>query len=173
MTNAAHILFDWGTGSETRKTDDAMAAPFGDVPASPGNAATAEAIAAIEGIRKTGKRGRKSREEIEAEARRKQEEFAAEFATLFDPEQWAGICRSPADLMLHLTKRPLWDVTDREIKPMATGAANSARLFLRTDPKWVALAMFFISTAQIYGTRIAMNLNQAAKERAERERKPS
>lgn len=159
--------FDWRASSETEKQSDAMGAPFGDVPSNPADPATTQAHEILEAARKSRKPGRRSREEIAAETQRQQEQFAKEYEQLFNPEVWGGICRSPADLMLHITKKDLWRIEDRELKPLATGAANTARLFLRTDPKWVALTMFLISMTQIYGTRIALHVAQTRKEKAE------
>lgn len=159
--------FDWGTRSEAEQKSESMGAPFGDMAASPVSAADSQANEALESVRK-GKRGRRSREELEAEAARQQASFAKEYETLFDPDVWGGICRSPADLMLHITKKDLWRIEDRELKPLAIGASNTARLFLRTDPKWVALTMFLISISQIYGTRIALHIAQNKKDKAEK-----
>lgn len=156
--------FDWGTGEE--KKSDVMATPFGDVPATPGSGATQEAAKALESVR--GKRGRRSREEVAEDERRRLEQFAQEYAKLFDPNVWKGICRSPADLMLVATKRDLWRIEDKELEPLSVGAANTARLFLKTDPKWVALTMFLISFAQIYGGRAAIHIAQARKEAREK-----
>lgn len=162
--------FDWGVSRQSEQASVDMGAPFGDVPASPVSAADSQAKEALDSVRKS-KRGRKSREELEEISRRETEEFAKEYATLFDPDVWGGICRSPADLMLHITKKDLWRIEDRELKPLAIGASNTARLFLRTDPKWVALTMFLISLTQIYGTRAALHIAQAKKEREEKKEK--
>lgn len=167
MSESKPFSFDWRTGSEAEPKGEPLGAPLSSVASSPVNAADTQAHEALETARKTGKRGRKSREEIEAETRRQQEDFAKEYATLFDPDVWGGICRSPADLMLHITKKDLWRIEDRELKPLAIGASNTARLFLRTDPKWVALTMFLISVSQIYGTRIALHMAEKRKEKAQ------
>jgi hypothetical protein len=159
--------FDWGTGSAGGEKSDVMGTTESGLAHSPVGAADKEATEQIETARRS-KRGRKSREEIEAEARRVREEFAKEYEKLFDASVWGGICRSPADLMLHLTKRDLWRIEERELEPLAVGASNTARLFLRTDPKWVALTMFLISLSQIYGARIAIHVAQVRKEKTER-----
>jgi|SRR5215831_8636530 len=161
--------FDWGTGSESGKEGNALGTAESGLSSSPVDAATAQAAEQIAEVRRS-KRGRKSREELAEEARRAREEFAKEYEKLFDSAVWGGICRSPADLMLHLTKRDLWRIEDRELEPLAVGASNTARLFLQTDPKWVALTMFLISLSQIYGARIAIHIAQARKEKLEKSR---
>lgn len=163
------LPFDFGIGGTSSAQGVTMDAPKGGMASAESGAASTEASAHLEAIR-TGKRGRRSNAEIEADKARAREELSQEFATLFDPEQWGAICRSPADLMLHISKRDLWRIEDRELKPLAVGAAHTARLFLRTDPKWIALFMFSLSLMQIYGSRIALHIAQSKKEERDKAR---
>lgn len=160
--------FDWGAGGTSEPQGIAMDTNKSSLSPDPSSAGTAEAGAHIEAVR--AKRGRPSRDSAESVAQREKirEQLAQEFATLFAPEYWEGIVRGPADLMMHVSGRELWNVPDKEIKPLATGAAHTARLFLQTDPKWIALIMFSVSLTQVYGARIALHMSALKKEARER-----
>lgn len=166
------LPFDFGASVAGESSRVNLDAGKSGVSADPASTASTEASAHIDEVRK-GKRGRRSNAEIEVDRERAREELSREFATLFDPEQWGAICRGPADLMLHLSKRDLWRIEDRELKPLAVGAAHTARLFIRSDPKWIALIMFSVSMMQIYGARIALHIAQSKKEERERARQPA
>lgn len=163
--------FEFGSegGTESKPMDTGKS----DVPASAPNAAASEATAHIEAVR--SKRGRPPRDDAKSVADRERirEELTREFATLFAPEYWEGIVRGPADLMLAVSKRELWNVPDKELKPLAMGAAHTARLFLQTDPKWIALFMFSVSLTQVYGARFAIHIAQMRKEERERKERGS
>lgn len=164
MSETNPFSFSPGASGASDKTREPMGANQGGVASVPNDPAIAQAREAIDSARK--RRGRRSKEEIDAEEQARRARFEQEYATLFEPKQWGAICRSPADLMLHMTGRKLWEVEERELEPLAVGAAHTARMFLQTDPKWVALTMFAISLTQIYGTRIAIHISQMRTERA-------
>lgn len=165
--------FRFEFGSESRAEGKPVDSPKSDVSTAAPNAAAAEATAHIEAVR--GKRGRPSKDDPKsiADRERIREELSREFATLFAPEYWEGIVRGPADLMLAVSKRELWNVPDKELKPLAMGAAHTARLFLQTDPKWIALFMFSVSLTQVYGARFAIHVAQMRKEERERKERGS
>jgi hypothetical protein len=160
--------FDFGFGkpSESGTVDTSKST----IPLGSAGAASAEADAHIKEVRK--RRGRPpSGSQLEDSPEQRaamREELLREFTTLFDPDTWCAICRGPADLMLHVSKRDLWRIEDKELRPLGVSAAHTARLFLRTDPKWIALFMFSVSLTQIYGARIAIHLAQNKKEANER-----
>lgn len=160
--------FDWSTNPKSEAKSEYVDTPSGNGPSSTAGVAAVEASAHIEEVRK--KRKYTKRDEVDDSQRAAiREELTAEFAQLFNPAVWEGIVRGPADLMLHVTGRELWDIPEKELKPLALGAAHSARLFLRTDPKWMALFMFSVSLSQVYGGRIAVHIAQTRKEAKERE----
>lgn len=171
MNEGAFTDFNFGgpSGKESGSTDS----PARTLQDSPLGPASAEATAHLERVRE-GKRGRPRKDDATREAERAKirEELTREMAQLFSPEYWEGIVRGPADLMLHISKREIWDVPEKEFKPLAVGAANTARLFLQADPKWIALFMFSVSLTQIYGVRAALHMAQVRKEAKEgREKK--
>lgn len=166
-------LFDFGIGKASDYPSNPVESSQGVDSASTSGAATAEASQHIAEVRAKRGRPRKDESALIAERERIREELTRELATLFAPEYWEGIVRGPADLMLAVSKRELWNVPDKEIKPLAMGAAHTARLFLRTDPKWIALFMFSVSLTQVYGGRIAVHMAQIRREARERKAQES
>jgi len=158
--------FDFGTGRASGPEGVPLGATEGDGATSAASLETAEATAHLAGVRKRGRPAKNDPERALREATAR-EELLRELHSLFDPEQWGAICRGPADLMLHISKRDLWRIEDRELKPLSVGAAHTARLFLQADPKWIALFMFSVSLTQIYGARIALHIAQSRREERE------
>lgn len=175
MNEESFPAFDFGTVETSSPKSVVFDTPSGTIETRQAGAASAEANAHLAGIRKSG-RGRPRKDEAAlAEERAKiREELTREFAALFSPEHWEGIVRGPADLMLHVSGRELWNIPERELKPLAVGAAQTARHFLQADPKWIALFMFSVSLVQVYGVRAALHMAQVRKEtRDKTERKES
>lgn len=172
MSDAKPFSFDFGTGGASRAESESLGADQGNGAPTSIAPEVKEASAHLDQVRKRG-RPSKAERSVEQQARDAaiRDELAKEFHQLFDPEQWGAICRGPADLMLHISKRDLWRIEDRELKPLSVGAAHTARLFLQTDPKWIALFMFSVSLLQIYGARTALHLAQSRKEEKERKEK--
>lgn len=137
----------------------------------PSAAAGAKAQATVEQHRKRGRpagSGSKSsaadqRAEAKARAEAQAKILEQNLQALYSPEHWKGICRAPADLMLATSGNQIWDIPEGEIDTLAEQASITARFFLATDPKWVALALFGFSLATTYGTRAMMHVNAAAK----------
>lgn len=96
-----------------------------------------------------------------------QTQMAQAFDELYRPETWEGIVCAPADTMLALSGRKLWEVSPPERKTLSTHAALTAKCFAVENPKWLALTMLAISIAHIYGARTVQHM---AERRAEKER---
>ena len=100
----------------------------------------------------------------------------ATFERLYDPEVWEGVVCAPADTMLAMSGRAMWQISDRERKTLSVTASMTARCFAVDNPKWLALIMLSITLTQIYGTRAMMHMAELRKEReaakrAEQEKK--
>lgn len=90
--------------------------------------------------------------------RLKEEEIIAELERLYSPEAFTPIVNAPANLMSMLTGRKLWELTSNESKGLATAASVTAKYYMPTDPKMVALLMLVGSIATIYGTRVGLHI---------------
>lgn len=165
---SAPFSFDSGIIPASTPQSATVGADQGGMAHFPPDPATTASAEALEQVR--SKRGRKSNAEKEAELARKQAEFEKEYATLFEPRTWGMMVRAPADFMLHTSGRQLWNIPEKELEPLAITAAHTARNFLKTDPKWIALAMFSISLLQVYGTRAAVHMAEVRRERQEKMR---
>lgn len=99
------------------------------------------------------------RERIEAA------KIVAELEKLYSADSFAPIVSAPSNLAVMITGRKLWELSKGEVHAMASSASTAAKYFLSTDPKWVALSMFLISTATIYGTRIALHIREVQQEK--------
>lgn len=127
----------------------------------PGAETVSAAKEAIEQNRDASKRVRKTKEErdrlkkIEAA----QDKIDAEVKRLFAPENWEAIVRAPADLALATTGDKVFDMPDKNVKQLAQTGSVAASYFIKTDPKWLALIMFGVNAATIYGGMIAIHLN--------------
>ena len=154
--------FSEGTSGTGKPQGEPVFPNPGGVPNTPPDAS----IAAAETQIASRRRGRKSREELDRIAAEKRRAFEEEYKALFEPKVWAGLVRAPADLMLHVSKRELWNLPDREVDTLAVHASMTAKHFLHSDPKWIALFMFSVSLMQTYGTRFALHYAEARKEAA-------
>lgn len=82
-----------------------------------------------------------------------------EIERLYSPENFKPLMKAPNDVMLALTgNNDIWNITDNEVSAMAQSASISAKYFMATDPKYVALSMFFMSVLTIYGTRAGLQV---------------
>lgn len=88
----------------------------------------------------------------------------ATFEKLYEPEVWEGVVCAPADTMLALTGRVLWQISPQERKTLSVTASTTARCFSVENPKWLALVMLSITIAQIYGSRALMHAAEVRKE---------
>lgn len=72
---------------------------------------------------------------------------------LLDPKVWRGAVAAPGDAMVAVTGRMHWKLYDDETDTLAKTGAATARCFMVTDPKWLALSLFGFSLLSIYGSR--------------------
>lgn len=141
--------------------------PVSDVLAGGGVDPSGAALsAAQETIKQHRKRGPKPGSKRGASAEQvaaTQAEMARHIDALFSPENWEGICKAPADLMLALSGNKIWDVPRDEVKTLSVHASATARYFMATDPKWIALTLFAFSLATTYGSRALIHMKDAKK----------
>lgn len=80
---------------------------------------------------------------------------------LFDPAQWQAIVEAPANAAILVTGSNTWKLSDKESERLAVGASTCARYFMPTHPKWIALSLFGIGLASVYGSHfVAYKLEQ-------------
>lgn len=91
---------------------------------------------------------------------------------LFDEKQWRGIVALPADIGKAVTGSKRFELSEQETETLAVGAANTARYFATFHPKWLALTLFSLSLAQVYGTRIALYAADKKEEKKANAAKP-
>lgn len=82
----------------------------------------------------------------------------AELDKLFTGDNFRGLVRAPADLMLALTGNKIWDLPNEEVETLSTTGATCGRYFLSSDPKWLSLTLFSMAILTTYGTRAAIHL---------------
>lgn len=80
---------------------------------------------------------------------------------LFEPEQWKAIVEAPGNAGTLITGSKTWQLDEKESDRLAAGASLSARYFMPTHPKWIALSLFAMSIVTVYGSKaIAYKLEQ-------------
>lgn len=80
---------------------------------------------------------------------------------LFDPAQWKAIVEAPGNAGTLITGSQTWKLDEKESDRLAAGASLSARYFMPTHPKWIALSLFAMSIVTVYGSKaIAYKLEQ-------------
>jgi len=166
-------LFRWGKDGKPPDSPD-LAIP-GDASASPAGGtspASDSAAANIFAERKTRRdkgvrRGARGEKLSEGEA-----QIIATFEKLYAPEVWEGVVCAPADTMLAISGRKLWEISNRERTTLSVTASMTARCFAVENPKWLALIMLSITLAQIYGTRAMMHMHETAEERKRAKQEP-
>lgn len=82
-----------------------------------------------------------------------------ELDKMFNAENFRGLVRAPADLLLALTGNKIWDIPHDEVETLSVTGATCARYFLSSDPKWLALTLFSMAFLTTYGTRAAIHLS--------------
>jgi len=87
---------------------------------------------------------------------------------ILDPKVWRGAVAAPGDMMVAVTGKKHWELSDDERDTLAKTGAATARCFAVTDPKWLALSLFGFSVLSIYGGRLMKDLrdNQLARQSA-------
>lgn len=132
---------------------------------------TAETVSkakeAIAEDRKKSGRGRKTKAESDRtkKIQEAQDNIDAEMKRLFAPENWEAIVKAPADLALAATGDKIFDMEDKAIKSLSTTGATAASYFIKTDPKYLALIMFSVNFATIYGGMIAVHISNRKKDK--------
>ena len=91
--------------------------------------------------------------------------LSKELDKIFNPENFKGLMRAPADLMLAASGRKIWDIPDKEITALAESGSICARHFVKTDPKWLALILFSMSLTTCYGGRAALHYREVQSEK--------
>lgn len=107
---------------------------------------------------------KETKETSEKISQKKIEEYLEQF---YSPDNFKGLIKAPADIMLLFTGDKVWNIDDKEARALAINASNAARQFGFVNIKWIALAMFAVSLSTSYGTRTALYLqNRRDKKRA-------
>ena len=101
--------------------------------------------------------------ELDKEKQKQVRELQKALENLYKPENFAPLMRAPADIMLAISGDELWNIGDKEMAVLSSGAANTARYFLAADPKWIALALFATAIATSYGSRTVMYMRKKSK----------
>lgn len=81
---------------------------------------------------------------------------------ILDPKVWRGAVAAPGDMMVMVTGRKHWELSDDERDTLAKTGAATARAFAVIDPRWLALTLFSFSVLSIYGGRIVKDLAERA-----------
>lgn len=84
---------------------------------------------------------------------------------LLDPKVWRGAVAAPGDMMVAVTGKKHWELSDDERDTLAKTGAATARCFAVTDPKWLALSLFAFSVISIYGGRMMKDMKDKADEK--------
>jgi len=84
---------------------------------------------------------------------------------ILDPKLWRGAVAAPGDMMVAITGRKHWELSDDERDTLAKTGAATARAFAVTDPKWLALSLCAFSVISIYGGRMIKDLQDRAEMR--------
>lgn len=148
----------------TGKTESTTVENSGVVSSATPNAENAALNTGADGII-AKRRGRPAGSGSKSKLDPRQAEMEKAFDALYAPETWEGIVCAPADTMLAVSGKQLWDMSDKERKTLSVHASLTARCFAVENPKYLALVMLSISIAQIYGARISMHMMERAKER--------
>jgi len=91
---------------------------------------------------------------------------------ILDPKVWRGAVAAPGDMMVAITGKAHWELSDDERDTLAKTGAATARAFAVTDPKWLALSLFSFSVLSIYGGRMVKDLQDRAEARRMMTAKP-
>lgn len=77
---------------------------------------------------------------------------------ILDPKVWKGAVAAPGDMMVAVTGKEHWELSEDERETLAKTGAATARAFALTDPKWLALSLFSFSVLSIYGGRMMKDI---------------
>jgi hypothetical protein len=84
---------------------------------------------------------------------------------ILDPKVWRGAVAAPGDMMVAVTGKKHWELSDDERDTLAKTGAATARCFAVTDPKWLALSLFSFSVISIYGGRLLKDFKDRVEEK--------
>jgi hypothetical protein len=99
--------------------------------------------------------------------------LAKELDKIFTANNFRGVVRAPADLMLAASGRKIWDIPDKEIDSLAETGALAAKGFVKTDARWVAVILFSMSLLTTYGGRAGMHIREVREEKKKARRNPA
>lgn len=88
---------------------------------------------------------------------------------IFDEKAWKGAVGAPGDAAFALTGKEYWQLSEEEKDTLAKTGAATARAFLITDPRWLALSLFSLSILSIYGSRLMKHVAEKNAEKKKNE----
>jgi hypothetical protein len=153
-------MFDWLAGAENAQTDkeDTSNAPAGGL-----RVETSESAKVIaETKRASNKQPESGSRTFTLESGDTAQAIAEQAKILdaiLDPKVWRGAVAAPGDMMVAVTGKAHWELSQDERDTLAKTGAATARCFAMTDPKWLALTLFSFSVLTIYGGRVMKDLN--------------
>lgn len=155
-------MFDWLIGDEN--TTQNLSPVTGNLETSGLRVETSESAKTIAEVKSRPKRKTESGgttftlEKGDAAANLAAEDAAKILDAILDPKIWRGVVAAPGDMMVAVTGREHWELSEDERDTLAKTGAATARAFAVTDPKWLALSLFAFSILSIYGGRITKDL---------------
>lgn len=99
--------------------------------------------------------------------------LAKELDKVFNGDNFRGVVRAPADIMLAASGRKIWDIPDKEVQSAADLASLSAKGFVKTDPKWIAVILLSFSLLTMYGGRAGLHIKEVREEKKRLPKKPA
>lgn len=130
-----------------------------------GNVEVAQAVSeSKEKLRKRKSSGFRG-DGTEAQEAAATQQVAQQLTGLTTPEVWEPIVRAPADLMLTLTNHKLWDVPEKETKPLAVTASTAMQYAAIKSPGLLAVSLFLIHATIVYLPRTLQELAIRKQER--------
>ena len=96
---------------------------------------------------------RKQRISKKMRAEMEQAEQAEKLERLYTGESFEPLVRLPMDIPLAITGNPIFAMEEKEIKTLSVSCAETAKYFVKTDPRWLVLGLFLTNALMIYGGR--------------------
>jgi hypothetical protein len=113
----------------------------------------------------TGEKPKRGRKPGSTLARREAESGGVD--RLFSPENFRALAVLPGETAFAMSGWEGWLVSKEEERSLSETASFTAKYYLQNDPKYVALSMFLVNLAVIYGTRtVAYYQEKREKEKA-------
>lgn len=121
----------------------------------------------------TEKTSEKVESSIDKKAKADYSKLTKELDKIFSGDNFRGIVRAPADLMLAASGRRIWDIPEKEVQPAADLAAICAKGFVKTDAKWVAVILLSFSLMTMYGGRAGLHFSEVREEKKKLAKTPA